>query len=176
LAQFLLILLYFFNYIPVHNFQWNLLWYIRQYFNDFNIISSQYFNDLSTRYRSLMNFLSLTSIDLIKFLMEVFFTKHIIKWFCENNDKRYCYEFFFIMFVIYKGNFHSNTTVTLWVWIQLRQGVLDTTLCDKVCQWLTTGRCFSPGTPVSSTYKTYRQILLKVALNTITFPQAWQYL
>jgi hypothetical protein len=27
--------------------------------------------------------------------------------------------------------------------------VLDTTLCDKVCQCLATGRWFSPGTPVS---------------------------
>ena len=26
------------------------------------------------------------------------------------------------------------------------RGVLDTTLCDKVCQWLATSRCFSPGT------------------------------
>jgi hypothetical protein len=36
-------------------------------------------------------------------------------------------------------------------------GVLDTTLCDKVCQWLVAGRWFSPGTPVSSTNKTDRQ-------------------
>jgi hypothetical protein len=47
------------------------------------------------------------------------------------------------------------------------RGVLNTTLCDKVCQW------FSPGTPVSSTNKTDRhdiiEILLKVVLNlTIT--------
>ena len=28
----------------------------------------------------------------------------------------------------------------LWVWILLRQGVFDTTLCDKVCQWLVAGR------------------------------------
>ena len=46
-----------------------------------------------------------------------------------------------------------------------------TTLCDKVCQWLATGRRFSPGPPVSSTNKTDRhditEILLKVALNTI---------
>jgi hypothetical protein len=35
------------------------------------------------------------------------------------------------------------------------QGVLDTTLCDKVCQWLVTGQWFSLGTPVSSTNKTY---------------------
>ena len=27
-------------------------------------------------------------------------------------------------------------------------GVLDTTLCDKFCQCLATGRWFSPGTPV----------------------------
>jgi hypothetical protein len=42
-----------------------------------------------------------------------------------------------------------------------------TTLSDKVCQWLATGRWFSPG---SSTNKTDRhditEILLKVALNT----------
>ena len=34
--------------------------------------------------------------------------------------------------------------LTLWVQILLRLGVLDTTLCDKVCQWLTTGQWFSP--------------------------------
>ena len=33
------------------------------------------------------------------------------------------------------------------------RGVLHKTLCDKVCQWLETGRWFSPGIPVSSTYK-----------------------
>ena len=45
--------------------------------------------------------------------------------------------------------------LTLWVRISLRRGVIDTTLCDKVCQWLATGRWFSPGTLdlVSSTIK-----------------------
>ena len=51
------------------------------------------------------------------------------------------------------------------------RGVLDTTLCDKVCQWLAAGWWFSPGTPVSSTNKIDRhditEILLKVALDTI---------
>ena len=51
------------------------------------------------------------------------------------------------------------------------RGVLDTTLCDQVCQWLPTDRWFSPGTPVSTTNKTdlrdITEILLKVALNTI---------
>ena len=60
---------------------------------------------------------------------------------------------------------------TLWVRILLRWGIFDTTLCDKVYQWLATGTWFSPGTPVSSTNKTDHQditeIMLKVVLNTI---------
>jgi len=79
--------------------------------------------------------------------------------------------------------------LTLWVPIPLRGGVLDTTLCDKVSQWLPSGRWFSP---ISTTNKTDRRVitylikiisphllifyrlfcnitdvLLKVALNTI---------
>ena len=50
-------------------------------------------------------------------------------------------------------------------------GVLVTTLCVKVCQWLATGLWFSHGTPVSSTNKTARhditEILLKIVLKTI---------
>ena len=57
------------------------------------------------------------------------------------------------------------------------QGVLDTTLYDKDCQWLATGLWF---TPVSSTNKTDHHditgILLKAALNSISLrpssPQA----
>ena len=49
---------------------------------------------------------------------------------------------------------------------------------DKVCQWLATGRWFSPGPPVSSTNKTdhhdIAEILLKVELNTIKPNQAKQ--
>ena len=59
----------------------------------------------------------------------------------------------------------------LCVRILLRRDVLDTTLCDKVCQRLVAGQWFSPGTSVSSTNKTDRhditEILLKVTLNTI---------
>ena len=50
------------------------------------------------------------------------------------------------------------------------RGILDTTLCDTVCQWLVAGQWFSQGIPVSSTSKTdchdITEILLKVALNT----------
>ena len=59
----------------------------------------------------------------------------------------------------------------LWVWILFRQGAHDTTLCDKVCQWLATGRWFPQGTQVSSSHETdshdVTEILLKVVLNTI---------
>ena len=52
------------------------------------------------------------------------------------------------------------------------RGELYTTLVGKVFQCLATSRWFSPGTPVSSTNKTechdITEILLKVALNTIT--------
>jgi len=44
----------------------------------------------------------------------------------------------------------------LRVRIPLRRGVLNTTLCDQVCQWLAAGWWFSPGIPVSSTIKTDR--------------------
>jgi hypothetical protein len=47
-----------------------------------------------------------------------------------------------------------------------------------VCLWLATGRCFYLGTSISSTNKTDRhditEILLKVALNTITLTQHCQ--
>jgi hypothetical protein len=50
--------------------------------------------------------------------------------------------------------------------------IFYTKLCDKVCEWLATGQWFSPGTHLSSTNKTdchdITEILLKVALNTIT--------
>ena len=62
--------------------------------------------------------------------------------------------------------------LTSWVRISLKRSVLDTTLCDKVCRWLATGRWYFPGSPVSTTNKTDRhdiaEILLKVALNIIT--------
>ena len=52
------------------------------------------------------------------------------------------------------------------------RGELDTTLYDKVCQWLAAGRMFSPVTSVCSSNKTdshdITEILLKIGLNTIT--------
>jgi hypothetical protein len=57
-------------------------------------------------------------------------------------------------------------TIMLWVRIPLMWGVLDTTLCDKVCQRLAAGRL------VFSGYSVFRhvitEILLKMVLNTKT--------
>ena len=43
------------------------------------------------------------------------------------------------------------------VWVRISIRARCTTLCDKVCQWLATGRWFSPGGPVSFKNKTDRQ-------------------
>ena len=65
----------------------------------------------------------------------------------------------------------SATDTTNLVRSPLMARCIDTTLCDKICQCLC-GQWFSPGTPVSSTNKTYchhiTEILLKVAVSTIT--------
>jgi hypothetical protein len=83
-------------------------------------------------------------------------------------------------FTMYKEKglewFQANYLLYLleYSWFESRswEGVLDTTLCDEVCQGLAAGRWFSPGTLVSSTNKTdhhdITEILLKVVLNTIT--------
>ena len=66
--------------------------------------------------------------------------------------------------------FSFGLAIVLWVRISIR--ARSTTLCDKVGQWLATGRLYSPITPVSFTNKTERhditETLLNVALNTIT--------
>jgi hypothetical protein len=86
-------------------------------------------------------------------------------------------------FIFYISAFHQKESGPSWphgsrIYNYLcnqclfRRGVLDTTLCDKVCQSLAAGLWFSPGTLVSSTNKNDRyniiEILLTVALHTIT--------
>jgi hypothetical protein len=59
--------------------------------------------------------------------------------------------------------------LTLRIWIPPRRGALDTTLRDKVCQWLAAGRWFSLGSPVFSTKTTDRhdigELLLKCIIS-----------
>ena len=77
----------------------------------------------------------------------------------------------FILTFTFIAYYHLSRTFESRWW----QGVIDTTLCDRVCQWLATGRWFSLGPPVSSTNIADRhditEILLKVALNTINNKQ-----
>ena len=64
-------------------------------------------------------------------------------------------------------NYQCNPCISplkLWVRIPLRRGVLNTTLCDQVYQWLAAGRWFSPGTRVSSTNKTYLHHIAEILL------------
>ena len=75
-------------------------------------------------------------------------------------------------------NYLSNQCLSpLMLWGRISIRARCTTLCDKVCQWLATGPWFLLGTPVSFTNKTDRhditEILLKVALNTITLIQKY---
>jgi hypothetical protein len=62
--------------------------------------------------------------------------------------------------IIYNKDNDYQSPLKLRVLYPLRMSILDTTLCDKVCQWFT---------PVSSTNKTdchdITEILLKVVLN-----------
>jgi hypothetical protein len=61
------------------------------------------------------------------------------------------------------------SSLTLRVRISLRRGALVTALCDKVYPWLLAGRWFSSVSPTNKTHNhDITEILLKVALNTIT--------
>ena len=70
------------------------------------------------------------------------------------------------------------SSVMLWVRISIR--AMCTTLCDKVCQTLATGRWFSPGPLVSSTNKTDRydiaKLLLKMVSDIITLTKSFSVL
>jgi hypothetical protein len=102
-----------------------------------------------------------------------------------KNSVIYCHHFTSI--IVCKGpswlygswiyNYLCNQCLSplkLWVWILLMVRYIWCIIMWIVCQWLATGRWFSLCTPLSSTNKTDRhditEILLKVALNTITHP------
>jgi hypothetical protein len=71
--------------------------------------------------------------------------------------------------VLWIYNYLCNQCIsplTLWVRTPFGRVVLDTALCDKVCQWLATVRWFSPGTPpVSSTNKADRHDISIISEN-----------
>jgi hypothetical protein len=61
---------------------------------------------------------------------------------------------FSIMVLAYTGLNSFNIIWNVCLFVRTR----CTTLCDKVCQWIATGRWFSPGPPVSFTNKTDHDI------------------
>ena len=80
-----------------------------------------------------------------------------------------------ITLICLSSRWNAPVTVIIPFLTMVRRGVLDTTLCDKVYQWLATGRWFFPGTPFFSINKTdchdITEILLKVVLNTMNLNQ-----
>ena len=84
-----------------------------------------------------------------------------------------CQGYRFCLFLLIFNYLYNQclSLPTLRVRIPLSCGVLDTILCDKVCQWLATDRWFSPVLRFPPPNKTDRhditEILLKVALSTI---------
>jgi hypothetical protein len=77
-------------------------------------------------------------------------------------------KLFFFIFIFYLVLLNDMISSVF----RVRRCVLNTTLCDEICQWLAAGLWISPGTPVSSTNEMGRydiaEMLLKVGLNTIT--------
>jgi len=54
--------------------------------------------------------------------------------------------------------YYCLSPLALWVRIPLRRGVLDTTLCDKVCQWLTAAKT----TPTTKSLNSYMYVGLMI--------------
>jgi hypothetical protein len=104
---------------------------------------------------------NVTDIWYVNHVTETFyillFPGKVVSWSCSHGSWIYNYLFN-----------QCQSLLTLWVWIMLKQGVLGTTLYDKVCKYLTTSHWISL---VSFTNKTDRyditEIFLKMVLNTI---------
>ena len=94
-------------------------------------------------------------------------------WFDNPTIHSAVPNIYFWSFVLYLG-VTMNSNIKCMTMNSSWPRVPDTTLCDKVFQWLATGRCFFP---VSSTNKTdlhnITNILLKVALHTINHQTIW---
>ena len=59
-------------------------------------------------------------------------------------------------------NYLFNRCLSPLMWVRISTRARCTTLCYKVCQWLATGRWFSPGPLVSSTDKTDRHDITEI--------------
>jgi hypothetical protein len=94
-----------------------------------------------------------------------------MQWFTFIYLTLYKNQHSLYIYIKSKGIYQPENLVSKFEYRSWRS-VLHSTLCDKVCQWLAAGRWFFPDTAVSSINKfdchDIAEILLKVALNTIT--------
>ena len=160
--------LYFFVYLSFYSF--SIVWFV---WNRYILLPHRFTLFVFPTFRlwTLVNLIlsySRNESCAINWISTFLFTVAIITIFLEGPSwsisyGSWVYDYLWIQ---------CQSPLILWVRTPLKRGVLDTTLCDKVCQWLVAGRWFSPGTDVSFTNKTDRHdiaaILLKVALDTIT--------
>jgi hypothetical protein len=150
------------------------------YWNVPYIVLSPWYNSLSIAHKiwvylddSYLCLLKNTKYTLLLKLLLNIFHRHTF-WF---QGKQISSAYFWI------NNYLCNQCISqlkLWVRALLMARLTDTTLCDKVCQWLAAGRWLSPVTQLSSTNKTDRhgiaEILLKVELYTINQPTHCTYI
>jgi hypothetical protein len=113
---------------------------------------------------------SLNRWQLWKYLQKNCFNSKLTKW-LENLEMILCVLVSWVnllVFIVTISNlfcFH-DTILCRWIYNYLCnayhhlnwefesyswRGVLDTTLCDKVCQWLVTGQLFSPPIKLTAT-------------------------
>ena len=98
--------------------------------------------------------------------------KHCLWWPCSLTDRDKMGRSWPWSYGSLNYNYLCHQCLSpLMLSVQISNRVRCTTLCHKLCQWLTASRWFSPSSPVFSTNRTdshvIAEILLKSALNTI---------
>jgi len=109
---------------------------------------------------ALSNDHSFTKIKLAVFLSEIQFDRPQYLYEYTGQSWSWSYSCWIYNYICNQ----CISPLTLWVRIPLRRGVLVATLCNTKCQWLVTDWWISPCTDRHD----ITEILLKVALNTIT--------
>ena len=112
--------------------------------------------------RSILNpYLLIISFLKIKYTYVTFYLFIYLLYFYLSLTN--CLKIGEIFFFHYVKTFWIRTPFIFWD----KRGLLDTTLCNNVCQWLATGRWFSPGTPVSSILTDVFKMLMTATINSL---------
>jgi hypothetical protein len=70
----------------------------------------------------------------------------------------------FTLLLLLFPHLFAQVELVLMLWVRIAIRARCTTLCDKVSQWLATGRWFSPGPPVSTPHL-FAQVELVIGCN-----------